>query len=139
MALARLQMTQCCIEALAAYACSNGVFPVFLIRIKIICTVLVNKSDRHLSCGTLGHAFRNDMDNFFVFIVFSIQNMLPKMSLFGEIVFILTSWTLILVPAYNSISLLCLKSAAKHLNRRYQCKRIVQLNGRPPAETSKQF
>ena len=71
MALARLQMTQCWIEPLAAYACSNGVFPVFLIRIKIICAVLVNKRDRHLSCGTLGDAFRTDMGNFFIFIVFS--------------------------------------------------------------------
>jgi len=44
----------------------------------------------------------------------SVYYVLPKISLLGKIIFILTSSTLNLVSVYNSTSLLCLKSAAKH-------------------------
>jgi len=50
---------------------------------------------------------------------------LPKMSLFGKIIFILTSWTLNLVFVYTSTSLFYLKSAAKYSSRHCQGTQIV--------------
>ena len=41
-----------------------------------------------------------------------VNYVLPKTSIFGKIIFILTSWALNLVSVYTSTSLLCLRSAA---------------------------
>jgi len=80
--------------------------------------------------GTLRRTYRSNLDNCFVFIVvFAFRicpfYVLPKISLFGEIIFILKSWTLNLVSVYTSTSLFCLKSAAKHLSRRCQGTQMV--------------
>jgi len=50
------------------------------------CAVLVDKSDRCLSRGTLQRAFQTDFDSCFIFIIFprfaAVQYVLLKMSLF---------------------------------------------------------
>jgi len=69
-------------------------------------------------CGTLRCAFCTNFDNCFIFniaLVFWCSPCTAENVSFGEIIFILRSWTLNLVPAYTSTSLLCLKLASKHL------------------------
>jgi len=129
-ALAHFQMTQCGSRRFLHMLVTMAILAFKLIRNPLIYAVFVYRSDRFLLHCILRHTYRSNLDNCFVFIVvFAFRigpfYVLPKISLFGKIIFILTSWTLKLVSVYTSTSLFCSKSAAKHSSRRCQGTQIV--------------
>jgi len=80
-----------------------------IIRNPQMYAVFVYKSDRFLLHGTLKRTYRNNLDNCIVFIVVFAFRICPfyvlaKISVFGKIVFILTSWTLNSASVYTSTS-----------------------------------
>jgi len=115
-------MTRCRVGAVAAHACYNGL-EILLLKYLEICNFAQLLPTR---ATDVCYAILCDM-HFelilitFVFIMFFLHftadhYLLPKMSLFAEIIFILTSWTLNLVPAYTSTLLLRPLAGAKYCN-----------------------